>query len=255
MTRPLDSELHALVDGTLTAERKAVVREWLDQHPEEASRVQDWVAQKEVLHALFDPVLEEPVPDRLLRSARRPARSRIVPKLAAAIAWMVIGTIAGFALRGYWPATPGQSLAAVSLPQQAAVAHVVYTPEVRHPVEVGGDQETHLMQWLSNRLGDKLIIPKLGEQGYQLVGGRLLPGTEGPAAQFMYQANSGLRLTLYVRRNDGSDETAFRFANEGRLSVFYWVNGSFGYALSGELPREKMLALAELAHRQLSMRD
>ena len=37
--------------------------------------------------------------------------------------------------------------------RQAVLAHVVYSPEVRHPVEVRAAQQEHLVQWLSKRLG------------------------------------------------------------------------------------------------------
>jgi anti-sigma factor RsiW len=68
----------------------------------------------------------------------------------------------------------------------------------------------------------------------------------------MYENKSGLRLTLYVRKKPDHDATAFRFASEGSLSVFYWINGPFGYALSGELPREALLDIANASYRQLT---
>jgi len=248
---PLDSELHALVDRQLPPARAQQVREWLDGHPEEAARVHHWRAQNAALHAAFDPVLEEAVPDRLRRSpASAVSRHAIVPRMAASLAWLAIGTVLGFFARGSLLVTGKPDLAA-SLPHQAAIAHIVYTPEVRHPVEVGAEQETHLVQWLSKRLGSALVIPKLGAQGFFLVGGRLLPGNQGPAAQIMYQDKTGTRLTLYVLQETGNPETAFRFANEGKVSVFYWLDGPFGYALSGELPRERLLAIAETSYRQL----
>ena len=59
--------------------------------------------------------------------------------------------------------------------RRAAVAHAVYSPEVRHPVEVGADQEQHLVTWLSKRLGLKIKAPKLDEAGMALVGGVAQP--------------------------------------------------------------------------------
>src|SRR5262249_61286155 len=118
--------------------------------------------------------------------------------------------------------------------RRAAVAHIVYSPEVRHPVEVGADQEAHLVAWLSKRLGAQLKVPHLGSLGYTLVGGRLLPGERGPVAQFMYQDGKGQRLTLYVRVNaDESRETAFRFAQENSIGVFYWLDHKLRFPLSG----------------------
>ena len=251
MMHPLDSELHALVDGHLPEQRAAEVREWLSQHPEEAARVRDWQVQREALHTLFDPVLDEPLPTRLQRSAMPATWQRtVLPKIAAGIVCLAAGAVIGYAVRG-----PGlgsvKGSALASLPHQAAIAHIVYTPEIRHPVEVGAEQEAHLVQWLSKRLGSKIAAPNLNKEGYALVGGRLLPDETGPAAQFMYQDGSGKRLTLYVRQNAANAGTAFRYAREGEVGVFYWVDGAFGYALSGMVSREKLLVLAEASYRQL----
>ena len=169
--------------------------------------------------------------------------------IAAALSWLAIGVIVGFVVRGAPANAPAPTLA-----HNAAVAHVVYTPEVRHPVEVGADQQAHLVQWLSKRLSTPLKVPHLAEAGFDLVGGRLLPGDQGPVAQFMYQDKQGRRLTLYVRSDpDEKRETAFRFAQEGKVGVFYWLDGRLAYALSGELPREQLLKVSEIAYQQLNL--
>jgi anti-sigma factor RsiW len=60
-------------------------------------------------------------------------------------------------------------------------------------------------------------------------------------------------LTLYVRVNaDDSRETAFRFAQEHGVGVFYWLDGKLGYALSGELERNELLRVATAVYRQLN---
>lgn len=248
MTQPLEADLHAYVDGRLDAGRRAEVEAWLAGDAGASLRVAEWRQQKEALHCHFDPVLEETVPLRLRDGAvrRRPAYLA----LAAAVAWLTIGASAGYLLRGQGtgPGVP----AVAGLARQAALAHAVYAPEVRHPVEVGAEQEAHLVQWLSKRLGVALRAPDLQAAGFRLIGGRLLPGEGGPAAQFMYQDAGGRRVTLYVRtRVAGSAETAFRYAREGSVAAFYWVDRSAGYALSGELAREELLRLAEAAYRGL----
>jgi len=132
-----------------------------------------------------------------------------------------------------------------SWPRRAAIAHVVYSPEVRHPVEVGAGEEAHLVAWLSKRLGVQLRPPDLRDLRYQLMGGRLLPGSRGPVAQFMYADPNGTRLTLYLTADaGGGGETAFRFAQEGQVSVFYWVDRRMGYALSGGERRRAEIARA-----------
>lgn len=248
--RPItEEELHAYADGRLDAARRAQVEAWLAERPELRQSVAEWRSQNEQLHRAFDPVLGEPLPARLAQAAGRtlPLPRR---RLAAALAWLVVGGVIGFAARGYIPQA-AQPLA--SLPRQAALAHAVFSPEVRHPVEVGAAEENHLAAWLSKRLGAELKPPQLSALGFELVGGRLLPGESGPVAQFMYQDSRGQRLTLYVR-SDARDgrETAFRFAQEGGIGVFYWLDGRFGYALSGEIDKSELLRVANAVYQQLN---
>lgn len=69
----------------------------------------------------------------------------------------------------------------------------------------------------------------------------------------MYQDGRGQRLTLYVRTDATSNrETAFRFAQEGKVGVFYWLDGKLGYALSGELAKADLMRLADSVYRQLN---
>jgi anti-sigma factor RsiW len=242
-----DSELHAYVDGALDAETRRAVEAHLAQNPDDAARVEAYLAQKEALHARYDAVLDEPVPEAL----RLAAAQRTRPRYALAAGWMVVGIAVGW-LAAHALTLPGKASVA-TLPRQAAVAHAVYVPEVRHPVEVGADQQEHLVRWLSKRLGTELKAPMLSPQGYELVGGRLLPGPQGAVAQFMYQDAKGRRLTLYVSRvAQDKGDTAFRFSREDDVSVFYWIDGTVAYALSGTMQREDLLAVANTVYRQLN---
>jgi len=243
-----ESDLQAYTDGQLDPRRLADVEAWLADHQDDAERVASYRQQNAALHALFDPVLNEPIPQRLARPERRKWRMALQLRYAAVAAWLVIGGTLGWFLHGTQESRPPLTLA-----QQALIAHAVYTPEVRHPVEVGADQEAHLTAWLSKRLGAPLTVPHLGTAGFELVGGRLLPATSGPAAQFMYQGAHGQRLTLYVRSDRGGRrETAFRYARENNISVFYWIDGPFGYALAGDLEKSELLRVAQLVYQQLN---
>lgn len=250
MNAPIsEDDLHAYADGQLAPSRLTQVEAWLAAHPQRRTQVADWRAQSAQLHRTYDRMLAEPVPARLLPAANT-SRWRDSHKVAAVV-WLMLGTVIGFFLRTEIVGDPQPALNATSLPRQAAVAHAVFVPEVRHPVEVGSDQQAHLVSWLSKRLGATLKPPKLDEVGYRLVGGRLLPGDKGEVAQFMYENASHNRLTLYVRPSaPNTGDTAFRHAREGGIDVFYWIDGSFGYALSGNTGREDMLRLATLVYQQ-----
>jgi anti-sigma factor RsiW len=243
-----EAELHAYVDGALPAARAAAVEGYLSGHPEDAARVSAYREQIALLHREYDAVLEDPVPARL--RTLRPRRARPLLRYAAVIAWFALGLAAGWQLHGYYS---DRQIESHQWARRAAIAHVVYSPEVRHPVEVGADQEAHLVMWLSKRLGASLKIPHLGGIGYSLVGGRLLPGERGPVAQFMYQDGKGQRLTLYVRINpDERSESAFLYAQERGIGVFYWLDRKLGYALSGAVPRTELQRVASAVHEQLN---
>ena len=206
----------------------------------------------QALHQLYDPVLEEPVPLSLLR-ARRPRWHAH----AIAAGWLLLG-LCGGVLAGWqlhtWRAAAVPQAEVPGFVKRAAVAHATYSPEVRHPVEVGADQEAHLVAWLSKRLGAQVRAPKLEVIGYSLVGGRLLPGDNGPVAHFMYQTPQGRRITLYVRTEAAENrETAFRYSAEGNVKVFYWIDRQLGYALSSaDLGREDLLKVANTVYQQLN---
>ena len=257
-----DDVLHAYVDGGLSSDERGAVEAHLAQHPEAAKRARAWQAQNEVLHRLFDPILDEPHTlkakgdGRLREASNAPVYWRTVAGLAAAL---VVGVGIGFFAHDYW--VPGNGTAPrATIARQALLAHAAYVPEVRHPVEVTAKEEQHLIAWLSKRLDAPLKAPSLVQSGYQLLGGRLLPATAGapaadkspPVAMLMYENAQGKRLSLVVRREVPNTDTAFRFAQEGRNAVFYWVDGPFGYALVGDVGKEELATLARLVYQQLN---
>ena len=277
-----EAELHAWVDGQLPAVRQREIEAYLGVRPEELQRLESYRAQKRELRALFDPVLDEALPQRVALPAR-PRSPWYLQRLAAGLAIAVISGATGWGLRGYRPGAgnDGVRMAAVepapstlirvpasSFAQRAAVAHAVYSPDVRRPVEVDAAHEDQLVAWLSKRMGATMKPPHLQGQGYTLEGGRLLPGGQGPVAQFMYRNDLGGKLTLYVS-NDVADlgsaagpyrtptpdaknaDAAFRFAQDGAVNVFYWVDGPFGYALSSDADRSVLARVSAEVYQQL----
>lgn len=265
MNRPDDDQLSAWLDGELDDTTKAAVDAWLHEHPDDAARVRLWAADRSALRARFGPLADEPVPVALQRLVHETGRGRGRWLQAAMVAALMlggglIGSAATWLLK---PSMTTLSDAPRALPgwtQRAAVAHAVYAPEVRHPVEVDvtqGDvaaqraQEEHLARWLGKRLQMPVKLFDLRAHGFELVGGRLLPDQAGPSAQLMYQNAGGERITVYLRRPEPGTHTAFRFQREGELDMFFWAEEGFGCALVGKLPRERLLALAQAAYRQI----
>jgi anti-sigma factor RsiW len=261
--RPVtEADLQSYVDDSLPEERLGEVEDYLAAHPEEAERVRAFLAQKMALKAMFNPVLDEPLPEKLrvlasppsIAATDRPA-TPFLPRwspqrFAAGIAIAMISGAAGWLAHDQYP-RPEPWAQMAQLPRQAAIAHVVFSPDVRRPVEISAENEDQLVAWLSKRLGTPVHPPKLGALGYELIGGRLLPGNSGPVAQFMYHDATGQRLTLYASiENTANHDTAFRFAQEGPVNVFYWVDGKFGYAISAGIDRDELARVATAVYSQ-----
>lgn len=257
-----DDELHALLDGRLTAEEHAALLARLAQQPVAQARWRAWQRQHAALRGLHAELLRQDLPAALQAAARSVeqthGRVQQARRWSAVAASLLLAFGLGWFGRAAWmpAASPvlAQQAPARDFVRQAAIAHAVYSPEQRHPVEVAANQEEHLVQWLSKRLGRPLKLPQLQALGYELVGGRLLPGDDGARAQFMYQNAAGVRVTLYLGQRPaelGSEtRVEFRYNADGPVPSFYWIDGEQAYALSGALSREQLLRLAEAVYQQ-----
>jgi anti-sigma factor RsiW len=254
-TKPIgDDDLHAYADGRLDATRQASVEAWLAEHPDEASRVAFYRRLNSALHERFDSVLAEPVPAAMTQKPVLPQRRTWLRSAGLAAACLVAGLFGGwFARDAIAPIVPMRPGGAPAIAHEASLAHLIYTAEVRHPVEVRAGEE-HLLRWLSNRMGKPIKAPNLPD-GFRLMGGRLLPAVEGGiACQLMYEDVNGRRITIYYakRPRGTSGETAFRYVEErDGLGVFYWIDEALGYAISGRLPRDTLLQMAHAVYEQL----
>jgi len=241
-----EDELHAYVDNELPAERRGDVEAWLVTHPDCAERVRAWREMAEMLHARYDRIADEAVPERFqIEHLVRTPRKWMYGAIAAAFAAFVVGGGAGWMVRGV-AATPSglQSLTADALD-----AHRLYVVEVRHPVEVPGSERAHLQTWLSKRCGWMVRAPQLDASGLKLVGGRLLPGTSGPASFLMYETASGERYTLYTSRAKTGTEQ-MRYTAAENSGAMYWSEDDVGYVLSGPTDRERLNQVARLVYEQ-----
>ena len=270
---PMQDKINALVDGQLPATEQAETMARLASDPLSRDTLQAWQAQREALRSLHVPLLEKPVPASLLAAARHSQQGlqrmdqwwrwggmAAAVVLAFGVGWVSHGQLGRLDVSSI---ALGQKQSVQAFMRQASVAHAVFSPEVRHPVEVTAAQQDHLVQWLSKRVGKPLKVPVLAAQGYELVGGRLLPGESGARAQFMFQNPAGSRVTLYLGAVDGIPvqggaapratpaQAAFSYSTDGPVASFYWVEQGFGYALSGAVSREELMQLAQLVYQQL----
>ncbi|TMJ23642.1 MAG: anti-sigma factor [Alphaproteobacteria bacterium] len=241
-----EDELHAYVDNELPAERRGDVEAWLAAHPDDAERVRSWRSMAEMLHARYDAVANEPVPKRLeLERLERQPRKWIYSAIAAALVTFVAGGAAGLVAHGV-AASPSTFQ---SFTLDALDAHRLYVVEVRHPVEVPGNERTHLQQWLTKRCGWTVHAPELDTTGLKLVGGRLLPGPSGPASFLMYESASGERFTVYTAKAE-TEATQMRYTKRDNNGALFWADRGVGYVVSGSSDRERLMQVARLVYDQ-----
>jgi anti-sigma factor RsiW len=256
------------VDGTLSDERREEVERAIELNPALAARVSDYFSLNNMFHERYDRVLNEPVPARLrMPEKRRWLSAANWPQFAGMAAALVLGIGIGVGTNmGKDVAAPGASAPSATsntrpvsadasevFAQKAALAHVVYMPTVSRPAQIGEDHEQDFVQYLANKLGTEVHPPMLTKSGFELAGGRILPGDDGPVAQFMYHNANGERVTLCIsHRKVNANTTAFKLYQEGPVNVFYWVDGDFGYAVSGGIDRKVMLQIAHDVYAQLT---
>lgn len=254
--RVSETDLHALVDGELAPEERDDLEAALASSPADVEVVRQIRDLNDALKQRYPAPANVPLPERFKPALRKLARRH--PAVSRWAAWgcvaallMLMAGAAGYTLRGPLAERRGEE---GQLGATAVGAHRIYAAEVRHAVEVKAD-EAHLVRWLAKRLGADVRAPSLTEHGWQLMGGRLLPDHGLPAAQFMYEDASGRRLTLYVRRETGLNNTAFRFYEKDGFGSFYWIDRPLAYALSGRLSRDDLMTLANVVYAQLESQD
>ena len=251
-SRVTEEELHAFVDGELPADRQEAVYAWLTAHPDHAALVAAWRVQADNIRARYGAAANEPVPERLMldqiiKQGHASGRSWAAMASAAAIVAFLIGGATGWVAHGASAAAP---TGFDSFTADALDAYKLYVVEVRHPVEVPGNERAHMTQWLSKRIGSELRVPELQSIGLKLVGGRLLPGPTGAAAFYMYEGTSGERFTIYCAKA-AEAETALRFKSGDSSAAFYWVDDKVAYVVSGPANRERLETVTKTIYEQV----
>ena len=168
--------------------------------------------------------------------------------VAATLAAFIMGGGVGWLARG---ATAAPSVFQ-SLTVDAIEAHRLYVVEVRHPVEVPGNERNHLQQWLTKRCGWVVRAPELTGAGLKLVGGRLLPGSTGPASFMMYESATGERFTIYTAKSDAEADADKMAQEQGKESTLFWADDGVIYAVvSTGADRGRLTQIAQAVYDQM----
>ncbi len=242
-----DAELQRFVDGQLSPERRALVLEYLANHPDAKQRVDADLRHKRLLRQYAseytnqpdDPVtarLQDELATRLAGSAARPR-----PWWRQTAAAMVL-----FAA-GWGASVVHDTYREWSLPSVvngATKAHQIFAENSRRPVELTAADSRELRHWFSEHLYADVDIPQLDSVGLSFIGGRLLATEQGPLAQMLYEDQRGRRLSFYVSAAEAFSEADVQVVKVDGFTAGYWKDDRLVYTLVADTSKEQLLAIA-----------
>lgn len=254
-TKPItEDDLHAYVDRALDEARDAEISAYLEAHPDIADRIKSYDTQRRDLRAALDPVADEPVPSRLNLAHMIEARSQrmLAPwrMAAAATLLLVAGGSGGWLLHGlYRPFSEGVA----ALAQEATNSYSVYASDRVRPVELRAEHAAELVDWASQRMGRKPVLPDLSQSGYRFMGGRIISTPHGAGLMLMYDDDRGTRLVMFTRPMAVDQDRSMAAHSEGDIGGWSWASDGMGYSLVGSLPTDVLHPLADEVRRQTSI--
>ena len=271
-----EAALHAFLDNELDTQANQQVEQWLQQNPEHFQELQTWQQQKLELKEAFDPVLKERIPKDIQKALNKsPVRRPTTTwrSMAASLMLLALGGASGWYLKEYQPQimeiarkqnAPKDNMLAKNGNQDknkrlakndamsksgkkwpkfafsAISSHVVFSQDLTRPVEFAEPQKNYLLAWIKHRTGKKLTPPDLSSSGFKLLGGRVLPFEEKPAALFMYENVSGERITLFIGQNKQPETKRKKFWSKNGVNCFFWLKGDLNFALTGSEGEDKL---------------
>jgi anti-sigma factor RsiW len=261
MQKPSDETLIAYLDGELDADARSEVESWLEADAELRDRVAALAASAEALRAAFEPVLHEPVPERLLAAARgtpaagaeivnfkaaqkppRPLMQRPWARfaMAAGITGLLIGGGVGYyATSGYDESTRTAAVAS------AAAANWLDNIAGYHKmlISAGGNDQALVdvppdpndpNRKVVQKLPSHFKLPNLKPWGLDFQGARYLVVGGQPATQLFYTTdNKKLGPLTVVIGATNQPDIAPTFDRRGDLNMLYWRHHGHAYALVG----------------------
>jgi len=90
-----------------------------------------------------------------------------------------------------------------------------------------------------------LHLPEI-PQGWAISDVQVYPSSSGMSVAIVLMTDRAEMISLFAKRAETPAETLPMLAHRDRRSVAYWEIGPFAYALTGELPAERILQLAAI---------
>jgi anti-sigma factor RsiW len=173
----------------------------------------------------------------------RPARRLGVPWRGAAMG--LAGLAAGLAI-GVIVLQPASAPdPAMTVLEEVAEYHAVFTRESEHLVEVPASRREHIETWLGDRVGLPLAVPDLTANELRFEGARMLVVEGSPVAQLIYTGRNGERIALCASRLAKQDrKTPIEFRGEG-LHLVGVTRDDHLFIVAGDAGSPLVASLAE----------
>ncbi|MGB8843994.1 MAG: hypothetical protein WCC64_23335 [Aliidongia sp.] len=244
-TKIPESDLHAFIDDQLDdlgARRFAAA---MNAQPTLRAVTDGYRRDRDLMRQVYGPLIDEPLPPRLLRTlrsvpqARRPAwQWSAGVGLAAAAAVLLI---VSYGL----PTDPKDAL----LAEAFAVRDGAVMAEQQIAADVPAAERDAMVV---KTLDTSVNIPDLGQEGYTLAGVGIYPDrAHGHAVQVNYRNDQGRLLTVYLHHPTGADRYEI-LPERGGKRVCIWESQELSAVMVGEMSEQEMLRTAYLAYHALN---
>lgn len=244
-------DLHAYADGRLDRDpaRKAQVEAYLRERPELREKVEAYRRVTREIAAAYDPVLAEPVPERLTRVLESDPAPRARAVFArGAVAAVLLLLVAG---GGWWVGHErimfgdGEAVAA-----RFERLHVTAVEALGQAGlgESGGQAPAQLTGAGGN---GQLTSPDLSQIGYRLVDRRVMNRGEESVVQFVYRDSEGTLMTVAVK-GDPDDAPPPRIDRGGEADVAYWREGALTVGIVGRPLTDEIDSVARAVNEALA---
>jgi anti-sigma factor RsiW len=139
----------------------------------------------------------------------------------------------------------------VALAREASDSFATYASDKIRPVELRADNMVELVDWATERMGQKPVLPDLSKSGFRLMGGRVVSTPHGAGLMLMYDNDQGTRLVMLTRPMVVDQTRTMTPHSQGKVDGWAWASNGMGYSLVGSLPSEALHPLADDVRRQV----
>jgi anti-sigma factor RsiW len=241
-----DEQLHALIDGELTAADSAELESVVAGNATLNRRVALFRADRARLAQIYNPVTEQPLPAHWIQMIQRQApRPRPFYSIEA-----ITGIAAAIIL-----AIGGSLVYRESLPHEEPIVEEALAARdnalaARQTMALNETQAAAATRAISSALAMHVSAPNLHRMGYSLVGLRVYGNaSNGKSVELLYRKPDQRTFALYLRHPSGAPR--FDQYKQGKLRVCIWQDDVLGAVMTGEMSVVEMQRLASLAYSGL----